>query len=659
MAPLALVSLLVTMASVAHAAPPGRVMAWGENAEWALGDGSWDGIQDARTVPVEVEGLTDAVQVATGAWHSLAIRPDGSVWAWGNNREGQLGDGSHTHRPTPVQVVGVTNAIAVAGGAWHSLTLLANGTVLAWGDNNGGQLGDGTIESRTTPGMVPGLANVVAITAGGDQSYALLANGTVWTWGPGSIFGEGGGQLVAMTFGEEGCVEYSQGSPEGGPCVDRRRGSLPKPVDGLANVTAMSGGTYYSLFSLRNGTVMMDGGGPPALTGQDLSGVVAIPGLNNVTQVSTSGKHSLALLQDGTVMAWGVNQHGQVGDGTTEDRPTPVRVSGLAGVEAVEAGDMHSLALLADGTVKSWGLQTDEGGNAAANRQVDPLTMCGLPPTAQLAASQHTLAIVKDGSTIEGCGGFPWTPLLVGLVLVAALAGLVVALRAARGRPWLMGRIAWGISAGALVLVGGVWFFLPQWETGYLFGQGATLPVFDSLVAVAAPHAFGLAWLLFDVGLAWGLWQLRRPRGEGGRWPLWSGIVLAFAICALSVMMAFFLFADRPRTLQRWDLFYFEHGSLASLLGQMRMMLGLVLFVAAFGVRESSRITALGLGLLGLGLLAMSFYVSPAGGESATIGVMGLLAAAVGSGLIAWRGNGMARSSSPSSSGPPATANPP
>jgi len=157
----------------------GTVWAWGYNYNGELGDGT----RTIRQTPVQVLNLTNVKAVAGGYNHNLAIKNDGTVWAWGANHYGQLGDGTTTDRNTPVQVSGLTGVIAVAGGADHSLALKGDGTVWAWGENDSGQLGDGTATDRLTPVQVTGLSGVVSIGAGSMHSVALRGDGTVWAWG--------------------------------------------------------------------------------------------------------------------------------------------------------------------------------------------------------------------------------------------------------------------------------------------------------------------------------------------------------------------------------------------------------------------------------------------------------------------------------------------
>ena len=163
-----------------QAAAAGTGWACGSNAFGQLGDGT----TTDRAAPAQVAGLGGVVAVAAGPNFSLAAGADGgTVWAWGANGFGQLGDGTTTWRRTPVRVGGLAGVVAVAAGAAHSLALGADGTVWAWGGNYQGELGDGTTVDRAAPARVAGLAGVVGIAAGTSFSLALGADGTVWAWG--------------------------------------------------------------------------------------------------------------------------------------------------------------------------------------------------------------------------------------------------------------------------------------------------------------------------------------------------------------------------------------------------------------------------------------------------------------------------------------------
>jgi alpha-tubulin suppressor-like RCC1 family protein len=154
-------------------------------------DGS---VYNTSTSTTSAPLINQVKEIAGGGKHTIALKEDGTVWSWGGNDYGQLGDGStmdNTYRTIPVQVNGISNCIAVSGGSAHSLALLADGTVWAWGYNEYAQLGDSSTTHRNVPVKVKQLSGAIAISAGGLHSVALKADGTVWVWG-GAVTGNAG-----------------------------------------------------------------------------------------------------------------------------------------------------------------------------------------------------------------------------------------------------------------------------------------------------------------------------------------------------------------------------------------------------------------------------------------------------------------------------------
>jgi alpha-tubulin suppressor-like RCC1 family protein len=331
--------------------------AWGHNEQGELGNGT----TTKSDVPVSVSGLTARLSgVSAGSLHSLALLSSGTVMAWGANGSGQLGNGSFTGpetcpsgftsvpcSTTPVAVSGLSAVSAVSAGGGFSVALLSNGTVKSWGSNFAGALGNGTTADSNVPVTVKGLTGVKAVSADGPHAIALLSDGTVVAWGDNEY-----GQLGDGTStGPETCPSAGFSTV---PCS-----RTPVPVSGLSGVTAISAGDDHNLALLSNGTVVAWGANNDGQLGDgsttDSSVPVPVGALSGVTAVSAGGFHSLALLGNGTVMAWGDNGNGQLGDGTLSNSAVPVAVSGVSGVAAISAGLAHSLAQLGDGTVKAWG----------------------------------------------------------------------------------------------------------------------------------------------------------------------------------------------------------------------------------------------------------------------------------------------------------------
>jgi len=315
----------------------GTVWAWGNNNNGQLGDGS----ATSKNTPVQVSGLSGMTAVAAGSGHTVALKNDGTVWAWGNNSNGQLGDGSAASKNTPVQVNGLSSMTAVAAGSGHTVAMKNDGTVWAWGNNSNGQLGDGSAASKNTPVQVSGLYSMTAVAAGSGHTVALKNDGTVWAWGNNST-----GQL--------GNGNFTPSNP------------TPAQVSGLSGMS---------------------------------SGVVIA--------VAAGYDHTVALKNDGTVWAWGNNATGQLGNGNITPSNTPVQVSGLSGVTAVAAGFGHTVALKSDGTVRTWGNNTKgQLGNGLTNgTTIDsaiPVVVSGMVGVTDIAAGYEGSVVLKGAFKGDG-----------------------------------------------------------------------------------------------------------------------------------------------------------------------------------------------------------------------------------------------------------------
>jgi alpha-tubulin suppressor-like RCC1 family protein len=319
------------------------VIAWGGNMYGQLGTG--DGLD--TVVPVSVGGLSDVVSVSAGDYHAVALKGDGTVWTWGNNTYGQIGDGSTTRANTPVQVLGLSGITGIAAGGSATYAVKTDGTVWAWGNNEHGQIGNGSSgvgNYVASPIQVAGLNNVTKVSAGGAHVLALKSDGTVWAWGSGQY-----GQVGNGTSGAGNDV------------------TLPVQVSGLTGVSSISAGRWsHSLAVKSDGTVWTWGANSYGQLGNgsvsDSSVPVQVSGLSNVTAATGGEFHSLAVKSDGTVWAWGANTYGQIGDGTPLTRRTPVQVVIVGGTftaDVIGAGYRHSLAAKSDGTAWAWGINAN------------------------------------------------------------------------------------------------------------------------------------------------------------------------------------------------------------------------------------------------------------------------------------------------------------
>ena len=260
----------------------GSLFAWGRNAGRELADGT----TTMRLQPGVVGGVSGVAAITAGNGFTLARLLDGRVVGWGGNGSSELGDGTTTNpRVWPVAATGITSAVAIDAGSDHALAILADGTTMGWGRNNAGQIGDGTSTGRSTPTVVSGVTNAVAVSAGNGFSLAVTADGVAWSWG-----GNASGQL---------------GTGNTTPRL------TPGTVPGITNARAVASGNWTSYFLLTDGTVRSVGsnvgvaGAGGALGNGSYGGQTTTPvtvsGLTNVVQIAAGSAHGLALKTDRTV----------------------------------------------------------------------------------------------------------------------------------------------------------------------------------------------------------------------------------------------------------------------------------------------------------------------------------------------------------------------
>jgi alpha-tubulin suppressor-like RCC1 family protein len=364
-----------------------EVYAWGENDRGQLGDGTFE----QRLTPVKVVGLPgDVRQLSAGPAHSLALMADGSVWAWGSNGMGQLGNGNTTNSNRPVKVFGLTSVTAVAAGSQHSLAVTSDGSVYGWGENARGQLGTGTTTDAptTAPVRMVGVDNAAQVAAGFGASYVLDKVGNLFAVGsndqaqlgigtakdvrvvsPTAVVGvapvthvdAGNGHAVALRYDN---IAWAWGNDFYGQLGDQKASKDPDPdpspvrgfiVDGRNLAIGIAAGQNHTVViagatdGSANTRVWSVGQGKYGQLGNgatdDQSFRVAASNLTQVTHVDAGFRHTVARDSSGHVWAWGQNLKGAIGDGTTTPRTTPVQIPSLSGVTAVAAGANSSFAI--------------------------------------------------------------------------------------------------------------------------------------------------------------------------------------------------------------------------------------------------------------------------------------------------------------------------
>jgi alpha-tubulin suppressor-like RCC1 family protein len=327
----------------------GSLWTWGYNFYGQLGDGTTG--DHGYPLPI---GASTWTQVAAGGHQSAGIRSDGSLWTWGFNLNCELGQGTcGTSTSTPGQVNPGSTWKSVTGGANHTLAIASNDTLWAWGNNSLGQLGyTGCAGSCLTPTQV-GAGKWLAVSAGYDHTLAIAANGTLWAWG-------------GNTYGQVGNSAAGTDQP------------TPTQIGGASAWKAVAGGYYHSLAIRADGTLWAWGynsSGQLGL-GDSLPRAIPVP-VGTATDwaaVAGGNSRSVALKNDGTRWGWGYNGSGELGAGDTSSSSVPRSASISANWSRLGTMALagHGLAMTSDGSLWTWGYNFygEVGDGTIANRTV-------------------------------------------------------------------------------------------------------------------------------------------------------------------------------------------------------------------------------------------------------------------------------------------------
>jgi uncharacterized protein YaiE (UPF0345 family) len=334
----------------------GVLRAWGNNGNGQFGDGTTTG----ALTPKQIGTAANWKLVSAGSSHTVAGKTDGTLWAWGYNGNGQLGDGTTTQRTSPVRIGTAADWKLVSAGTSHTVAVKTDGTLWAWGNNGNGQLGDGTTTQRTSPKQIGALTDWKLVSAGVLHTVAVKTDGTLWAWG-----WNGNGQLG-------------------------------------------DGATTQRSSPVRIGTAA------------------------DWQLVSAGFLHTLAVKTDETLWAWGANGGGQLGDGTTTDRTSPVRIGTAADWQLVSEGNGWTVAVASSAvltvsagavvhTVPSFAINISPGPAAESSQVVDFIvnngnnalfsvqpaidasgTLTFTPAPGMNGSAQVTVQIHDNGGTLNG-----------------------------------------------------------------------------------------------------------------------------------------------------------------------------------------------------------------------------------------------------------------
>jgi alpha-tubulin suppressor-like RCC1 family protein len=535
----------------------GTIWAWGYNNYGQLGDGRFSPSVDW---PVQVAGLTNVISIAAGDSNSLALKSDGTVWTWGVNKTGELGNGTNDANvhSVPMQVTGLPVPVtAIASEGEFDMALASDGSVWMWGNNSYGQLGDGTTTERDAPIKVPGIANVTGISARGiastGSSMAQTQDGSIWIWpaeqtkmptqvpGLTGVTGMFQGYYVIKNDGTLWQINYPSNNVQiqgisNVSSVDDNEGSLTVTrTDGT--VWTGSSGSFTQVSGINNAvqvqlgdkgsatfTIVLGSDGRLWSWGDNLFGQLAIPGMIDETRpvrsrftlgsikslavgVELGSSHFLAVRSDGSVVGWGENGSGQLGDGSNVSHYTPTPIANLSGMVQVAAGQYgSSYAVKKDGTVWDCGYNQDgQLGDGNTTNQYTPAQVPGITGVTAVAAGWTMAIALKNDGTVWSWGSNSYGELGSGaFTTVRPSAGQVINLN------HVIAIAAYNQFSLALKSDGTVWGWgrndYGQLGIGNTTSQNTPIqiPGLTHIVAIAAGYTHALALKNDGTVWAWG-----------------------------------------------------------------------------------------------------------------------------------------------------------
>jgi len=359
---------------------------WGQNNTGQIGDNTTTN----RNTPVTtLSGGANWKQVSCGSLHTAAIKTDGTLWTWGDNYQGKLGDNTSTQRLTPVTTfAGGSNWKQVSASLIGTAAIKTDGTLWTWGSNSYGQLGDNTTTQRLTPVTTfAGGTNWKQVSGSRENTAAIKTDGTLWTWGR-NLFGQLGINESGGTNRLTPVTTFAGGNNWKQVAYGERYTSAIK-TDGTLWTW---GYNYYG--TLGNNTTTFS-----------ITPVTTFAGGTNWKQVSSGYHHNVAIKTDGTLWTWGRNNSGQLGDNAATNRSIPVTTfAGGTNWKQVSCGGYHTSAIKTDGTLWTWGRNSYGalGDNTTTNRSIPVTTFAGGTNWKQVAGAKFHTGAIKTSDDLQG-----------------------------------------------------------------------------------------------------------------------------------------------------------------------------------------------------------------------------------------------------------------
>lgn len=397
----------------------GSLLACGYNTFGQLGDGT----TITRREPIKV--LDNVAYVACGTMHSLVVKNDGSLWGWGSDSYGQMGDGTGTNYTLPMRSLkDLNNVERMAAGDIHTMALKEDKTLWIWGANTQGQLGNGTYKDNSKPQMI--LENVVDMDGGSSHTLAIQSDGSLWAWGYNAYGQVGNGTTInskvpfnvnslndvkkvacgdnhSLAIKKDGSL-WAWGSNSCGQLGNNDTNDSRVPIHIMDDVADVAAGYLHTVVLKTDGSLWTFGYNYSGQLGDGTKTnrykPIEIFG-SDVASIAAAANRTQAIMNDGSLWAWGDNTYGQVGDGTTIERTTPVKV--LDNVSYVASGGVRTLAIKDDDSLWVWGAGPAGDGKANDTKRTEPCEI--MTGVASVAPGYYNTFVIKKDGSIWSWGG--------------------------------------------------------------------------------------------------------------------------------------------------------------------------------------------------------------------------------------------------------------
>lgn len=413
----------------------GTLWTFGRNNAGQLGDGSYTN----RSSPVQVGSGTNWQKISAGDSFTLACKTDGTLWAFGNNGSGRLGTGvTAANASTPSQIGTLTNWSSFEAGGQFAAAVKADGTLWSWGGNEAGQLGDGTNVNKSSPVQIGSGTNWKKVVTGYDHTVALKLDGTLWTWGSNELLQQG--FIVSSPQQVDSVNDWTA-------IAARKQSTIAGDSETAGGCAIRTDGTLWCWGSNIDGQVGVGSGNATCESPRQVGSAT------DWAFVAVGPWSTAAIKTTGTLWTWGYNSSGELGLGDRNSRSTPVQVGALSDWSKVSVGESFMLAVKTDFTLWSWGGSTNAGvlgSGVNSSKRSSPTQVGSTSDWAQVVSGARSSCAIKTDGTLWSWGIGASNQLGTGNVLTVSTP-----VQLGSDTTWTM--VAKGIYHGAAIKGGALW----------------------------------------------------------------------------------------------------------------------------------------------------------------------------------------------------------